>query len=43
MRTVFIEGDPERRKGGAEKAAKQADASFGSLTKAIESLVASTI
>lgn len=36
MRTAFIEGNPERRKGGAEKAADLADRRFGSLGEAVE-------
>lgn len=38
MRTVFIEGDPERRKSGSEKAAKLADWCFTSLGLAIKAL-----
>jgi D-glycero-D-manno-heptose 1,7-bisphosphate phosphatase len=39
MRTVFIEGDLERRKPGAEKAAELADERFGSLTEAVEAIL----
>ena len=39
MRTVFIEGNPERRKSGAEKAAEMADRRFGSLKEAVEGLL----
>jgi D-glycero-D-manno-heptose 1,7-bisphosphate phosphatase len=40
MRTVFIEGDAERQKAGAEKAADLADARFDSLAEAAEALLA---
>ena len=40
MRTIFIEGDRERQKSGADKAAAQADARFGSLAEAVETLLA---
>jgi D-glycero-D-manno-heptose 1,7-bisphosphate phosphatase len=39
MRTVFIEGDAERRKAGAEAAAENADLRFPSLASAIDVLV----
>lgn len=39
MRTVFIEGDPERRKSGAEKAAGLADRRFGSLGEAVDAIL----
>lgn len=39
MRTVFVEGDPERLKGGAEKAAELADGRFSSLQEAVECLL----
>jgi histidinol phosphatase-like enzyme len=39
MRTVFIEGDSQRRKSGAEKAAELADERFGSLREAVEALL----
>ena len=39
MRTVFVEGDPEHRKGGAEQAAELADGRFGSLQEAVECLL----
>ncbi len=39
MRTVFIEGDSERRKSGAEKAAKLADERCESLREAVETLL----
>ena len=39
MRTVFIEGDAERQKTGAEKAAELADAHFASLGEAVEALL----
>lgn len=39
MRTVFIEGDHERQKPGAEKAAELADERFASLTDAVEELL----
>lgn len=36
MRTIFIEGDAEHRKGGAEQAAAIADAKLGSLQEAAD-------
>lgn len=39
MRTMFVEGDPERRKTGAEKAAELADERFASLREATETLL----
>ena len=39
MGTVFIEGDAERQKAGAEKAAELADAHFASLGEAVEALL----
>ncbi|MGA8670232.1 MAG: HAD family hydrolase [Terracidiphilus sp.] len=39
MRTVFIKGDAERQKTGAEKAAELADAHFASLGEAVEALL----
>jgi D-glycero-D-manno-heptose 1,7-bisphosphate phosphatase len=39
MTTVFIEGDPERRKSGAEDAANLADMRFASLPEAVEALL----
>jgi D-glycero-D-manno-heptose 1,7-bisphosphate phosphatase len=39
MATIFIEGEPERRKAGAEKAAKLADSVASSLSQAIEPLI----
>lgn len=39
MRTVFIEGDSERRKSGAEKAAELADERCESLREAVETLL----
>jgi D-glycero-D-manno-heptose 1,7-bisphosphate phosphatase len=42
MRTVFLEGDPERQKDGAGEAAAQADARFGSLAEAVERLLNTT-
>jgi len=39
MRTAFLEGDPARRKGGAEKAAELADRRFGSLGEAVDSIL----
>lgn len=38
MRTIFIEGEPERRKAGSEKAAELADLRSPSLAAAIEAL-----
>ena len=40
MTTIFIEGDKERRKPGAEKAANLAGMRFASLTQAVEALLA---
>ena len=40
MTTIFIEGDPERRKPGAEKAANLAGMRFASLPQAVEALLA---
>ena len=39
MRTVFIEGDPETQRPGAEKAAAMADGRFASLADAVEALL----
>ncbi|HTB96011.1 MAG TPA: HAD family hydrolase [Terracidiphilus sp.] len=39
MRTIFIEGDPARRKPGWEKAADRADARFSSLQAAVDALL----
>ena len=39
MKTVFIEGAPEHRKAGGDKAAAMADLRFGSLAEAAESLL----
>jgi len=39
MRTIFIEGNPERQKPGAEAAAELAGGSFPSLAKAVEFLM----
>ena len=39
MLTVFIEGDPERRKPGAESAGKLADMRFPSLAEAVNDLL----
>ena len=39
MRTVFIEGDAERQKAGAEEAAGMADGRFASLPDAVEALL----
>jgi D-glycero-D-manno-heptose 1,7-bisphosphate phosphatase len=36
MRTIFIEGEPERRKAGAEKAALLADVVAASLAEAVD-------
>jgi D-glycero-D-manno-heptose 1,7-bisphosphate phosphatase len=38
MRTIFVEGDPERQKGGAEQAAELADAVVSSLSEAVRLL-----
>jgi D-glycero-D-manno-heptose 1,7-bisphosphate phosphatase len=40
MRTVFVEGDRERRKPGAEAAAEQADLRCASLGAAVDALLA---
>ncbi len=40
MRTIFIEGDPQRRRPGAEEAAKLADMRFASLPAAVDALLA---
>jgi D-glycero-D-manno-heptose 1,7-bisphosphate phosphatase len=40
MRTVFIEGDAENRKAGAEQAAAPADGTARSLAEAVEHLLA---
>lgn len=40
MTTVFIEGDPQRQKSGAEDAANLADMRFASLPQAVEALLA---
>ena len=40
MTTIFIEGDPERRKSGAGEAGKLADMRFASLPQAVEALLA---
>jgi len=39
MLTVFIEGDPERRKAGGERAGELADMRCGSLAEAVELLL----
>jgi D-glycero-D-manno-heptose 1,7-bisphosphate phosphatase len=39
MLTVFVEGDPERRKAGAEAAAAMADLRVASLVEAVEALL----
>ena len=39
MLTVFVEGDPERRKAGAEAAAAMADMRVASLVEAVEALL----
>jgi D-glycero-D-manno-heptose 1,7-bisphosphate phosphatase len=36
MKTVFVQGDPDRQKAGAEAAANLADAVVGSLLEAVE-------
>jgi len=41
MLTVYIEGDPERRKPGADTARELADLSFSSLAEAVDGLHAS--
>jgi D-glycero-D-manno-heptose 1,7-bisphosphate phosphatase len=40
MLTVFVDGETERQKPGAEKAAALADRSFPSLGEAVEALLA---
>ena len=40
MKTIFVEGDAERRKPGGEEAAKLADLRFGSLPEAVDALLA---
>jgi D-glycero-D-manno-heptose 1,7-bisphosphate phosphatase len=40
MTTIFIEGDPEHRKPGAEAARDSADFAFPSLPKAVDALLA---
>jgi D-glycero-D-manno-heptose 1,7-bisphosphate phosphatase len=40
MRTVFVEGDRERRKPGAEEAAELADLQCASLAEAVDALLA---
>lgn len=40
MRTVFVEGDRERRKAGAEAAAELADLRCASLVEAVDALLA---
>jgi D-glycero-D-manno-heptose 1,7-bisphosphate phosphatase len=40
MQTIFIKGDPEHRKSGAEKAAGLANQRFPSLPEAVNSLLA---
>jgi D-glycero-D-manno-heptose 1,7-bisphosphate phosphatase len=42
MTTIFIEGDPERRKSGAEDAANLAEMRFASLPQAVEALLAAS-
>ena len=42
MLTVFIEGDPEHRKPGAEAAAELADLRFGSLAETVNTLLQGT-
>src|ERR1700733_4552916 len=39
MKTIFIEGEPDRQKAGAAAAAESADAVAGSLLQAVELLV----
>jgi D-glycero-D-manno-heptose 1,7-bisphosphate phosphatase len=39
MRTVYVQGDPERQKAGAEQAAALADQRFNSLAEAVEALL----
>jgi D-glycero-D-manno-heptose 1,7-bisphosphate phosphatase len=43
MLTVFIEGDPERRKAGGEKAAETADLRFADLPQAADALLTSRL
>lgn len=40
MSTIFIEGDPERRKPGANKAAEMAQISVPALPQAVDALIA---
>jgi D-glycero-D-manno-heptose 1,7-bisphosphate phosphatase len=42
MHTIFIEGDPEHRKPGAEAARDSADLHFASLPEAVDALLART-
>jgi phosphoglycolate phosphatase-like HAD superfamily hydrolase len=42
MFTVFLNGDPELRKPGAEAAGNLADVRFPSLVEAVDSLLGST-
>ena len=39
IRTIFIEGNPERRKPGGEAAAELADMRFGSLPEAVDAIL----
>ena len=39
MKTIFVEGNPERRSSGAEEAAKLADLSVASLAEAVDALL----
>jgi len=39
MRTIFIEGNPQQRKSGAEEAARLADLRFHSLPEAVDALL----
>lgn len=39
MRTIFIDGDPERQKPGTQAAGDAADARFGSLLEAVDALL----
>ena len=39
MKTIFIEGEPDRQKAGAVTAAESADAVAGSLLQAVELLI----
>jgi len=43
MLTVFIEGDPERRKPGGEAASELADLRFSSLAEAVDGLLANRL